>query len=176
MNTNEPPHSTLTYDPSHRDFLTPYLTPKSPARIAPHVTLTYASSLDGLLSVRPGESTALSSPLTKAMTHYLRSQHTAILVGAGTAIADDPGLNCRLVGTELSSQPRPIVLDPRGRWDVGMESRVVSTARKGRGKGVWVIVGDGVEYDEERKEVLERCGGRVLGRAQRSSGEMSSGC
>jgi 2,5-diamino-6-(ribosylamino)-4(3H)-pyrimidinone 5'-phosphate reductase len=44
------------------------------------------------------------------MTHYLRFRHEAILIGVGTAIADDPGLNCRIEGAsgyEEQTQPPP---------------------------------------------------------------------
>ncbi|EGX91178.1 riboflavin biosynthesis protein Rib7 [Cordyceps militaris CM01] len=50
------------------------------------VTLTYAQSLDSSLSLAPGVRTRLSGPESKAMTHYLRSRHDAILRrGAGQA-------------------------------------------------------------------------------------------
>ncbi|KAI1769504.1 dihydrofolate reductase [Hypoxylon sp. FL1150] len=62
----------------------------------PFVTLTFATSLDSALSLGPGIRTTLSGPQSKAMTHYLRSRHDAICIGVGTAIADDPGLNCRI--------------------------------------------------------------------------------
>ncbi|KID74757.1 Dihydrofolate reductase-like domain protein, partial [Metarhizium brunneum ARSEF 3297] len=32
------------------------------------------------------------------MTHYLRSRHDGILIGVGTAVADDPSLDCRIAG------------------------------------------------------------------------------
>ncbi|KAI8633326.1 bacterial bifunctional deaminase-reductase [Xylariaceae sp. FL1651] len=64
--------------------------------LLPFVTLTFATSLDSMLALGPGIRTALSGPQSKAMTHYLRSRHDAICIGVGTAIADDPGLNCRL--------------------------------------------------------------------------------
>ncbi|KAI1409669.1 dihydrofolate reductase [Hypoxylon sp. FL1857] len=73
----------------------------------PFVTLTFATSLDSALSLGPGIRTALSGPQSKAMTHYLRSRHDAICVGVGTAIADDPGLNCRLASEypDLETSP-----------------------------------------------------------------------
>lgn len=61
----------------------------------PFVTLTYATSLDSRISAAPGVQTIISHPETKTMTHYLRYHHDAILVGVGTVLADDPGLNCR---------------------------------------------------------------------------------
>ncbi|KAK4148357.1 hypothetical protein C8A00DRAFT_39098, partial [Chaetomidium leptoderma] len=80
------------------------------------------------------------------MTHFLRARHDAILVGAGTAVADDPGLNSRLApsssslgGKTRQQQPRPVVLDPSGRWDVGEQSRVVKAAKAGEGLGPWVV-------------------------------------
>ncbi|KAL2153261.1 hypothetical protein VTH82DRAFT_4416 [Thermothelomyces myriococcoides] len=125
----------------------------NPAGKKVHLTLTYAHSLDAAISRAPGVRTALSGPESKAMTHYLRTRHDAILVGVGTAVADDPGLN------SLVSQPRPVVLDPRGRWLVGAESKVVRLAAEGKGLGPWVFVGEGVVVDEERRQLLERAGG-----------------
>lgn len=101
------------------------------------------------------------------MTHYLRSQHDAILIGCGTAIADDPSLNCRIAGVGgyggvgLEGQPRPIVVDPNGRWDVGDASKVVKLAREGRGKGVWLVSKKG-SVDEEKRRVVEGVGGKVF--------------
>jgi 2,5-diamino-6-(ribosylamino)-4(3H)-pyrimidinone 5'-phosphate reductase len=104
------------------------------------VTLTYAQSLDSSLALAPGVRTALSGQETKAMTHYLRSVHDAILVGAGTAVADDPGLNCRLeeaIG-DPDRQPRPVVLDPNGRWD-RQNSECLKQAKAGKGKEPWIL-------------------------------------
>lgn len=133
---------------------------RSTRPLHPHVTLTYATSLDANLSLSPGVQTALSGPQSKAMTHFLRSRHAAILVGAGTAIADDPSLNCRIEGVGgyggqgLSGQPRPVVLDPRGRWKVSEESKVVRLAKDGRGLGPWVIGALDTPADEGRDKAL----------------------
>ena len=72
--------------------------PPTSMRTRPFVTLTYATSLDSHLALSPGVQTHLSGPLSKSLTHYLRSKHDGILVGVGTATADDPGLNCRTEG------------------------------------------------------------------------------
>ncbi|KAI7497564.1 hypothetical protein KC367_g5781 [Hortaea werneckii] len=103
----------------------------------PFVTVTYAQSMDSMISLAPGLRTTLSGPETKSMTHYLRLQHDAILVGVGTAIPDDPGLNSRYPGATLDSQPRPVVIDPRRRWNVE-PSKVLSLAHQGQGKGPWI--------------------------------------
>jgi len=104
----------------------------------PFVTLTYACSLDGMIALAPGVRTSLSGPETKSMTHYLRLKHDAILVGAGTAVADAPSLNCRYPGAGLDSQPRPIIVDPKGRWQVD-GSAVGKLAEEKKGKEPWVV-------------------------------------
>ncbi|KAI9721094.1 MAG: hypothetical protein M1812_002575 [Candelaria pacifica] len=151
--------STLTFPTSSQTPLYPYLpsNPPSPSPL-PHITLTYATSLDSSLSLSPGLQTHLSGPLSKAMTHYLRSKHSAILIGVGTAIADNPGLNCRLENVGLREQPRPIVVDPNRRWRFEGEERVLRNWREGRGKGLVVISKKG---GEERDLVLEGNGGEV---------------
>ncbi|KAI9786748.1 MAG: 2,5-diamino-6-(ribosylamino)-4(3H)-pyrimidinone 5'-phosphate reductase [Peltula sp. TS41687] len=148
-------------------FLEPYLPPPKSStaeahREFPRLTLTYVSSLDGAITLVPGTHTTLSGPLSTAMAHYLRSRHDAILVGAGTAIVDDPALNCRLPGISYSDQPRPVILDPRGSWPVSMKSRAVQKAMDGSGKDVWWLHNDifrGVALRPESREAVES--GRV---------------
>jgi 2,5-diamino-6-(ribosylamino)-4(3H)-pyrimidinone 5'-phosphate reductase len=102
------------------------------------------------------------------MTHHLRSKHDAILIGRGTAIADDPSLNCRIEGVGgyggqgLEGQPRPVVLDPRGRWEVVGESKVIKLAKEGRGKGPWIVMWEDTERDVEKERILESVGGSVF--------------
>ncbi|KAL3473599.1 dihydrofolate reductase-like domain-containing protein [Aspergillus californicus] len=164
----------LIFPSAQTPFLTPYLPPKPENQIStndlPFTTLTFATSLDSSLALSPGTRTVLSGPQSKAMTHYLRSRHDAILIGVGTAIADDPGLNCRIDGAGgyggegLSGQPRPIVLDPRARWEVTDDSKIIRLAREGRGRAPFVITGSGsgVVVSEERRAVLERAGGKYI--------------
>ncbi|KAG9243765.1 dihydrofolate reductase-like domain-containing protein [Calycina marina] len=132
-------------------LLEPYLphhsTPTSARSqpLFPHVTLTYAQSMDGQISLSQGTQTILSGPETKAMTHYLRTRHDAILVGAGTAIADNPGLNSRFADengiTSLEKQPRPVILDASALWMPRGDEKVFELGRKGEGKGPWWLVG-----------------------------------
>jgi 3,4-dihydroxy 2-butanone 4-phosphate synthase/GTP cyclohydrolase II len=74
----------------------------------PFVTLAFAQSLDGSIAARPGVPLALSGAESQRLTHQLRAQNDAILVGIGTVLADDPQLNVRLAP---GSNPRPIILD-----------------------------------------------------------------
>ncbi|KAK0641632.1 dihydrofolate reductase-like domain-containing protein [Cercophora newfieldiana] len=152
--------SSLPLPPSLPALFTPHLPPSSsPPSSRPFLTLTFATSLDSSLSLAPGVRTTLSGPASKTMTHYLRSQHASILIGVGTALADDPGLNCRIAGC---ASPRPIVLDPRGRWGFTEDAKVLQLARAGEGKAPFVFVGGGVEIDEGRRAVLERHGGKYV--------------
>jgi diaminohydroxyphosphoribosylaminopyrimidine deaminase/5-amino-6-(5-phosphoribosylamino)uracil reductase len=61
-----------------------------------------------------------------ARVHILRAQHDAILIGAGTAAADDPLLTVRLPGME-SARPLRVVLDAQAR--LSPRSRLAATAR-----------------------------------------------
>ncbi len=76
----------------------------------PEVTLKVASSLDGHLATRSGESQWITGQAAREDGHGLRATHDAILVGVGTAIADDPRLTCRIPG---GKDPVPVVLDTR---------------------------------------------------------------
>ncbi|KAK6518869.1 2,5-diamino-6-(ribosylamino)-4(3H)-pyrimidinone 5'-phosphate reductase [Arthrobotrys megalospora] len=160
---------TLTFPDHLSTKISPYLPPAKPSNDLPHLTLTFATSLDSALSLAPGTQTHLSGPLSKAMTHYLRSFHSAILVGVSTAVADDPGLNCRIegvVGNGVERQPIPIILDPKGRWEVTDSSRVINTAKEGKGRAPFVLVASGNWQEDvlaERKKVVERYGGGYIG-------------
>lgn len=167
-----PPPNSLRYPEESRGFLEPYLPPRG--LIAnengfPHVTLTYATSMDSCLSIAPGLRTSISGPQSKAMTHYLRSRHDAILIGVGTATADDPALNCRLEGVGgyggvgWEGQPRPVIIDPAARWLLTPQSKVLSTVQEGKGRGPWVIVAPGFAMDPARLEMLKYYGGKYLG-------------
>ncbi|KAI1418786.1 dihydrofolate reductase-like domain-containing protein [Xylaria sp. FL1777] len=154
----------------------------------PFVTLTFATSLDSALALGPGIRTALSGPQSKAMTHYLRSRHDAICVGVGTAIADDPGLNSRLdtaavqpsggskdgarnmagerrgesSGNVITThQPRPIIIDPRLRWDFTAQSKVMRLAREGKGLAPYIVTLE-KEPPLHKREILEDAGGKFI--------------
>jgi riboflavin-specific deaminase-like protein len=82
----------------------------------PLVSLCYAQSLDGSLTQQRGKPLALSSPASLRLTHQLRADHAAILVGIGTVLADNPRLTVRLVDGQ---DPQPVILDSRLRTPVG---------------------------------------------------------
>lgn len=164
-----PPKPALQFPPTFRAHIEPYLPLNSSTtetKATPFLTLTFATSLDSSLSLAPGTQTILSGPETKAMTHYLRSQHDAILVGVGTAVADNPALNCRIAGVGLEGQPKPIILDPKGRFEIvngkGEYAECVRLAREGVGKGPLVLTSNLDKGDGEWNDVLKACGGRYI--------------
>lgn len=123
-----------------------HLLADSPHRAAllkrPLVTLCYAQSLDGGLTVRPGRPTLLSGPESSRLTHQLRAAHAGVLVGIGTVLADDPQLNVRLVE---GPNPQPVVLD--GGLRIPLESRLVCRERN----LPWVVCRANAPEDRQRK-------------------------
>ena len=80
----------------------------------PFVTLKWASSIDGRAAAEDGSSKRISGPQSRADTHVLRSEVDAILVGTGTALADNPELTARKSdGGYFDHQPLRVVLGER---------------------------------------------------------------
>ncbi len=85
----------------------------------PAVTLKWAMSLDGRIATASGDSQWISSPRGRLWALELREEHQAIVVGSGTALADDPRLNRRLGRAE--GPIVRVVLDRRLRLSPGAQ-------------------------------------------------------
>lgn len=120
------------------------------AKERPYVTLTYAQSLDGSISARRGEPMAISGPESLEMTHRLRAEHDAILVGIGTVLADDPLLSVRLVD---GPNPQPVIVDSQLRCP--LHARMFRNDH-----APWIATTD--DADAGRQHALESIGARVL--------------
>lgn len=83
----------------------------------PLVTLKMATSLDGRVATRTGESQWISGEESRALVHRWRADHDAVLVGIGTALADDPRLTARGVEGPVR-QPARVVFDSGARLPV----------------------------------------------------------
>ncbi len=100
----------------------------------PHLTLKLATTLDGRIATAAGESRWITGPLARAHVHMLRMTHDAVLVGSGTARADDPDLTVRDLGAR--HQPLRILIDSR--LGHSPESRLGRTAKA---DPVWILHG-----------------------------------
>jgi len=120
----------------------------------PMITLKTASTLDGRIATRSGESQWITGPEARRRAHMMRAENDAILIGAGTALADDPSLTCRLAGMEDRS-PLRIVVDSSLRLPTA--SKLVKTARE---TPVWVFCLPGA--DGGKRKDLEKSGVRVI--------------
>lgn len=76
----------------------------------PHIILKLAVSQDDRIAAAGHQRVDITGPQAQDRVHLLRAQCDAILIGIGTALADDPLLTCRLPGMAERS-PRRIVLD-----------------------------------------------------------------
>jgi diaminohydroxyphosphoribosylaminopyrimidine deaminase / 5-amino-6-(5-phosphoribosylamino)uracil reductase len=80
----------------------------------PFVTWKMAASLDGKVAARDGTSRWITGEAARRDVHRLRGSADAIVVGAGTALADDPSLTVRDPGYE-GRPPLRVLVDARGR-------------------------------------------------------------
>jgi diaminohydroxyphosphoribosylaminopyrimidine deaminase/5-amino-6-(5-phosphoribosylamino)uracil reductase len=102
-----------------------YLTRQMKKR--PHVILKLAISADGMIGRRGEGQVAITGHEARHAVHELRARCDCILVGIGTAIADDPELTVRVAGLEERSPVR-IVLDRH--FELPLTSKLVKTARE----------------------------------------------
>ncbi|HCD83635.1 MAG TPA: bifunctional diaminohydroxyphosphoribosylaminopyrimidine deaminase/5-amino-6-(5-phosphoribosylamino)uracil reductase RibD [Agrobacterium sp.] len=96
-------------------------------RKRPHVILKLAVSADGMIGRKGEGQVAITGPQARHAVHELRARCDCILVGIGTAIADDPELTVRVEGLEDRSPVR-IVLDRH--FELPLTSKLVKTARE----------------------------------------------
>jgi diaminohydroxyphosphoribosylaminopyrimidine deaminase/5-amino-6-(5-phosphoribosylamino)uracil reductase len=95
----------------------------------PWVLFKSAMTLDGKVATRSGDSQWISGEESRELAHYWRAECDAVVVGIGTALADDPQLTARGVGGgRFSRQPRRVVFDSLAR--LPLSSQLVRGARE----------------------------------------------
>jgi diaminohydroxyphosphoribosylaminopyrimidine deaminase/5-amino-6-(5-phosphoribosylamino)uracil reductase len=121
----------------------------------PLVTLKTATSLDGRIATQTGESRWISGETARNWAQLLRARHDAIMVGIGTALADNPMLDCRLPGM-TEHTPVRVIFDSRLR--LPLTRAVVATAGR---FPTWFITRN--DCDEARRHTLRELGVEVIG-------------
>ncbi len=120
----------------------------------PMFTLKMATTLDGRIATRTGDSRWITGEAARRAGHWLRANHDAILVGSETALTDDPSLTCRLPGLDDRS-PIRIVADGRLRLDPAS-----SLARSACRLPLWVGTIDGGRTP--KRQTLEAVGCEII--------------
>lgn len=135
-------------------ILAPYLKLTKTGR--PWVIAKWAMTLDGKMATRTGDSRWISSEASRAVVHVLRGRVDAVLVGSGTARADDPLLTARPRDIhDVKRIATRIVVDSAA--TVSPTSRLVQTAHE-----VPLIVAAGEEAPESAVRSLMQCQAEVL--------------
>ncbi len=124
----------------------------------PWVTLKLASSFDGRIATATGQSQWITGPQARREVHGLRARHDAVMVGAGTARADDPSLTIRDIG--VAHQPVRVVVSRH--LDLPLMGRL---ARSAADIPLWLCHGPGA--GPERLTAWQGLGARLLPAAVR---------
>ena len=131
--------------------LAPYLHHRRTGR--PYCVLKSAVSLDGRTAASDGTSRWITGPAARADTHRMRVESQAVVIGAGTALADRPTLTARLE-PPAPRQPLRVLLDATGRvpaagplFDPSLAATLVVTTPSADREAVkaWLAAGADVE-------------------------------
>ncbi len=115
----------------------------------PFITAKVATSLDGKIATRTGQSKWITNAEARGRARLLRARHQAVLVGINTILKDDPHLGPREKGT---AEPWRIVLDSRLR--IPEKSQVVRSGR--------CVVACTQQASSTKRARLERAGVKVM--------------
>ncbi len=123
-------------------------------RKTPFVILKVASTLDGNIATRTGDSRGISCGKSLRFVHQLRDQVDAIMVGIGTVKGDNPLLTTRLEGKK-GKDPLRIIVD--GSLSISPRAKVFN-----RGSEAGVVIATTNRAPLSKKEHLEKMGARVI--------------
>lgn len=112
----------------------------------PYVLVKYAMTADGKIASVTGDSKWITNEKSRRRTHLTRRWASAIMVGIGTVLADDPMLNCRV---EDDADPVRVICDSDLR--IPLDSQIVKTAGNIR-----TIIAWAEKPGEDRKDISEK--------------------
>ncbi len=118
----------------------------------PFITVKFASTLDGRIATRTGDSQWISGPAALRLAHQLRREHDCVLVGIGTVLADNPRLTVRLVS---GRDPLRIIINSRLR--IPITARVLQ-----EGAAHHTVIATTDRADSGRVRELEDLGAEIL--------------
>ncbi len=90
----------------------------------PTLTLKLATSLDGRIATAAGHSQWITGPQARRAVHAMRARHDAVMIGAGTARADDPMLTVR----DMGDRRQPVRVVVSRRLDIPLRSQLAQSA------------------------------------------------
>jgi diaminohydroxyphosphoribosylaminopyrimidine deaminase/5-amino-6-(5-phosphoribosylamino)uracil reductase len=119
----------------------------------PFLTLKLASSFDGRIATATGQSKWITGQQARRAVHGVRARHDAVMIGAGTARADDPSLTTRDLGIE--HQPVRVVVSRH--LDIPLMGQLARTAKE---LPLWLCHGPSAA--PERLDAWSGLGARLL--------------
>lgn len=121
----------------------------------PLVGLKLGTSLDGRIATRSGESKWITGEAARARVQLLRADHDGIMIGAATAVADDPELTVRVPGL---LRPRTVRIVADRRLRTPLTHRLV---RDAAARPTWFLTGKS-EGDEDRRQAYREAGVELI--------------
>jgi len=119
----------------------------------PWVIMKAGLSVDGRIATRSGHSNWVTCDESRRQVHRLRDKVDAILVGSGTALADDPSLTARVAGRR-GRDPLRVVLDTTLQMSADARMLQLESAAQ-----TWIFCGP--DADPDRRKQLEEAGAVV---------------
>ena len=123
-------------------------------RKRPHLTLKLATTLDGRIATATGESQWITGPEARRRVHALRASHDCVMVGGGTARADNPTLTVR----DGDQSARPVRLVVSRRLSLQWPSKLAETIQAAP---VWIAHGPG-DADVAEVDRWTQAGAKLL--------------
>ncbi|MBX9779185.1 MAG: bifunctional diaminohydroxyphosphoribosylaminopyrimidine deaminase/5-amino-6-(5-phosphoribosylamino)uracil reductase RibD [Chitinophagaceae bacterium] len=109
----------------------------------PYIILKWAQTADKKIAVDTAKRLFISGEATNRLVHRWRSEEQAILIGANTALFDNPKLNVRLVN---GNNPIRLLIDPRLRTPIshdlfvdGLETIVYNFKKEMKSGSIWYV-------------------------------------